>query len=135
MVLAVSLCAAPKLQLEKLSKAEAPDDVCACTSRDGNKPVYFLDAESEHPVVRLDGKKLLLDKGKSTKPAERPRVGDTFFEEFSAGEVTFRFDHTLTFVCAPDDESCEVAKFSSTLTVKSGPVTRVYKNLKSACGC
>ena len=135
MVLSVALSAAPRLQLEKLSTADAPDDVCACIVRDAGKVVFFLDAESDHPVVRLDGKKLALDKGKSTKPADRPKVGDRFFEEYSAGDIAFRLDHTLTFVCPPDDESCEVAKFASTLTVKSGPATRVYKNLKSACGC
>ena len=125
MVLADPHTAEPKLQLDPLSRAEAPDDVCACVTREGSKVVFFLDAESEHPVVRLDGKKLALDKGKSTKPADRPKAGDTFFEEYSAGDVTFRFDHTLTFVCPADDESCEVAKFKSTLTVKNGQESEV----------
>lgn len=133
-VLTVALAAEPKLQLEPLGKGDAPA-TCACTVHDGKKLLFFHDAESEHPIVRLDGKKVSLDKGQDTTPQARPKVGDTFFKEFTAGDVSLRIDHTVTFVCPPEDASCEVAKFKATVTVKKGAATRVYKNLRAACGC
>lgn len=129
-LVATALSASPKLQLATLP---TPDD-CGCAVYDGKKTVFFEPIEAKATIV-LDGKKRELTKGKDTTPEKKPKVGDTFFKEYSGGDVSLRMDHTVTFVCKDSDESCEVAKFKVTVTVTQGDQSRTYKNLKAECGC
>ena len=63
----------------------------------------------------------------------RPRKGATFTEVYRRGALTLTFRNTITFVCPPTDESCEVTRFRGTLHVSDGDRTRVHRT-QGECG-
>lgn len=126
---------AAKLELGKLSREEVPAG-CACGVYGlESEPLVFDADRASRPVLRVDGKLYRLEPTRSNRPKAKPKKGDTFFEEYASGDLKVRLDRTVTFVCAPDDEVCEVTDYLVDVTLEQGGKKRTYRGLKGDCGC
>ena len=123
----------PRLELDKL-----PDpSTCSCTLRNAANEVLLFDEDlsAAHPRISVDGETLTLEQTRDTARKGYPRVGDAFFTEYRVADLTVRIDWVVTYVCAKNDESCEVTLFDATLKLHKGRTTRYFKRLKASCGC
>jgi len=95
----------------------------------------FIQDEGEPAYINLDGKDLKLeeiDSGGSEAVPEK--VGDRSWVAYVAGDVKVRIDRTVTHICDPKDESCEVTYYKAILTV-SRKTQKTTIRMIGLCGC
>jgi hypothetical protein len=86
--------------------------------------IFFSDLENQ-AVMNIDGRDVHLA---PTGPSERPsesKLGGHARSSYQAGGLRVVVRYTVTGVCAPADESCEVTKYRATLTVTRGTAKRM----------
>ena len=95
----------------------------------------FIQDEGEPAYINLDGKGLKLEEVDSGGSEAVPeKVGDRSWVAYAAGAVKVRIDRTVTRVCDPKDESCEVTYYKVILTV-SRKTQRTTIRTIGLCGC
>ena len=102
---------------------------------DSQKFLFLSELGSREGWMNINGKDTKLKLVKTTDNSRRrARVGDRFYEEYSAPGVKVRIDYTTKWVCPPRDESCEVTNYDVTITVTKGKTSKTVK-AKGSCGC
>ncbi len=115
---------------------------CSCsvqTEREAKNPdsqkFLFLSDFGNDAWMNINGKDTKLTRVKSTENDDDDyKVGRRYYEEYSAKGLTVRVEYLTTWVCPPDDEACEVAKYDITITVTKGEESKIVK-ATGVCGC
>ena len=95
----------------------------------------FIQDEGEPAYINLDGKDLKLEEVDSGGSEAVPeKVGDRSWVAYVAGDVKVRIDRTVTRVCDPKDESCEVTYYKAVLTITRKTQEAIVKAI-GLCGC
>jgi hypothetical protein len=95
----------------------------------------FIQDYGEPAYINLGGKDLKLEEVDSGGSEAVPeRVGDRSWVAYVASDVKVRIDRTVTKVCDPKDESCEVTYYKVILTV-SRKTQRTTIRTIGLCGC
>lgn len=84
--------------------------------------------------MNIDGSDTRLSLVRETKPKGGIKVGSRFTSRYASGDVTVDMVRVVTWVCPPRDEGCEIAKYSTTFTVRKGGRTQIVRAVGS-CGC
>lgn len=129
-----------RLSLEQLELDTDFEGGCGCsvgTGRGNNfRTLVFSQLELKAPaLVKVDGSLRQLLWVSSTEKDGRPRVGDRFVKVYSDGELRLTLQHRTTFVCAENDEGCEVTRYRVNATLEKDRQRIVMKNLYGDCGC
>ncbi len=102
---------------------------------DSQKFLFLSELGTNEGWMNINGKDTKLKFVKITQNTRRrAKVGDRFYEEYSALGVKVRIDYTTTWVCPPRDESCEVTNYDVNITVTKGKISKTVK-AKGSCGC
>jgi len=91
----------------------------------------FVQGMDEPAYINLDGKDLKLeevDSGGSEAVIEK--VGDRSWVAYVAGDVKVRIDRTVTRVCDPKDESCEVTNYKAVITITRNAQKAIVKTIE-----
>jgi hypothetical protein len=88
----------------------------------------------EPAYIKVNGKNLKLQPVAASDTNAKERVGKRSWETYTAGGLKIRLDKTVTWVCPPKDEACEVTYYKATLTV-SGKGQTITEHLTGNCGC
>jgi len=115
-------------------------DNCGCSLykniKDEKKRRHiFLSDMSQKAAINIDGKDLtlrLIDDGDG-KNGEL-KVGDRSWEIYNAGNTKVRVDYTVSKLCDPNDEACEVIYYKATITVIRNGIKETLKSI-GYCGC
>jgi len=128
---------APQL---KIGYVEVGIGGCGCSlalnTADIRKGRYVFIQDLDEPAyINLDGKDLKLEEADSGGSEAVPeKVGDRSWVAYVAGDVKVRIDRTVTRVCDPKDESCEVTYYKAILTI-SRKTKRTTIRTIGLCGC
>ena len=115
-------------------------DGCGCSFflnlRDEKRQrAIFLSDLSHYATINLDGKDLILQlTHNSVEKKGDARIGDRSWETYSLGNIKLRIDYTITKLCDPHDEGCEVTYYNATITVTQIGQKVLVKTIGS-CGC
>jgi hypothetical protein len=118
-------------------------DGCSCRfqtaveakKQNSQKYLFLSELGSNEGWMNINGKDTKLKFVKTTQNTRRrARVGDRFYEEYSAPGVKVRIDYVTKWVCPPRDESCEVTNYDVSITVTKGKSSKTIK-AKGSCGC
>ncbi|MBG6079143.1 hypothetical protein [Rubrivivax gelatinosus] len=140
-VLAIQASTYANPQVQPLRDSEI-DYGCGCSFQvprklGPNGPVV-LQWEQDGPAnIRVDGKLHKLKVLALPAPKDqdrRQRVGDKEVFELFGDSVSARAECTVTRICEPEDESCEVTIYKAKLTVRTPGGTRVL-DAWASCGC
>jgi hypothetical protein len=80
-------------------------------------------------AISINGKLSFLTLQKSKQHAQHPpheTVGDSYVDVWQGANATVTLRYRITFICPPDDESCEVTRYEGTMLVTVGKETRLY---------
>lgn len=80
--------------------------------------LIFYSLSDETGYINLNGKELKLQPARASKEKPTEQVGDRSWKMYAAGAVRLRIDFTVTRICDPNDEQCEVTNYSATVTVQ-----------------
>lgn len=94
----------------------------------------YSESMDEPAYINVNGKNLKLQPVASSDTKTKERVGQRSWETFTAKGLKIRLDKTVTWVCPPKDEACEVTYYKATLTV-SGKGQTITETLTGNCGC
>jgi hypothetical protein len=114
-------------------------DGCGCyfsfnKADDKARRLMFFESEQDMGIwINIDGRDTRLRLIRETK-VKRLRLGSRLVSEYSAADVTVNLVKTVTWVCPPRDESCEITKFSAVFTVRKGSRSQIVRAVGS-CGC
>ena len=98
-------------------------------------PVFQAELDLQRPRMYIDGKLVPVTPAKIEPIPLNPKIGDKFTQQFSYNGRTAIFNNTITFVCPPQSESCEVISFDTKLSV-IGPACMANNiEIKGDCGC
>ena len=118
----------------------APADGCGCsfTLRDGTtQPVFARDLDEDGAMIGVNGKAVRLTQvsfSEQRKVQGAISLGDRIRETLKGDGVNVAFEYEVTFVCAKDDEGCEVTEYKGALDVSVGKSHKTFM-VKGACGC
>jgi hypothetical protein len=106
--------------------------------------VYFGDICERRPCamaephagakINLDGKDLELQLAGYSKTKDASKVGARLWTIYTAGDVKVRVDWTVTEVCKPEDEGCEVTRYKAVMTI-TRKTERAIVETVGDCGC
>lgn len=94
----------------------------------------FLSDSGDIVQMNIDGEDIRLKLVKGMKGKGKPRVGNHHSETYIAGQTTVTIDWTVSEVCDPQDESCEVTFYTAVITVNRGGQIEKVK-ARGMCGC
>ena len=126
----------PPIRLTPLPSA----DGCGCTFSVLSAPdqtILSRDLDEDGAVIGVNGKAIRLTRssfGEVHKVQGHITLGDKFNEVLKGDDVTVALEYKATFVCADDDEGCEVTEYLGTLRVSLGKSRQAFK-VAGACGC
>jgi hypothetical protein len=99
-----------------------------------NQRFLFLSEFGGVVQMNIDGQDILLKLVKEPQKEGKLRVGSRHSETYASGQTTIRIDWTVSSLCAPDDEGCEVTWYTAVITVsRNGRTQKV--NGRGLCGC
>ena len=112
---------------------------CGCyfarNKTDLRKRRYIYSESMDGPAyINVNGKNLELQPIASSETNGEEGVGRRSWQTFTAGDLRIRLELTVTWVCPPKDEGCEVTYYKAILTV-SGKGQKITENLTGMCGC
>jgi hypothetical protein len=115
-------------------------DGCGCSLQSPsdhqkhNQRFLFLSDFGDIVQMNIDDVDRRLKLANSTKGKGKPVVGNRHSETYISGETKVKIDWTVSEVCDPQDESCEVTWYSAVITVnRSGRIGKV--TARGMCGC
>ena len=66
---------------------------------------------------------------------DNAKIGDRFNQTFKIEETVLKFENTVSSVCPPDSEGCEVTNFKTNVII-NGPKCKIeIKGIQGDCGC
>jgi hypothetical protein len=96
--------------------------------------IFMSDIGFGNAIMNIKGKTVkIIPLGIDDIP-KNAKVGDKFLQRYHYESIQLIFENTISFVCSPFDEGCEVVKFDSKLTVEDGSNEEVYQ-VQGDCGC
>jgi hypothetical protein len=104
-------------------------------NRKNNERFIFLSDYDGNGLINLDGKdiKLKLRIHKNASGAgDEEKVGSKSMDIFDGPGVTIKVDYIATWVCPPDDESCEITLYDATVTITRRKASKTVK-VKGLC--
>jgi hypothetical protein len=84
----------------------------------------FMSDFNGRAVMNINGHDILFNLVRSTDTRKQPRKGDRSQYWYSAGSISVEVDYTVTGVCPPDDESCEVSDYRATIRITAASARR-----------
>jgi hypothetical protein len=84
----------------------------------------FMSHFNGQAVMNIDGHDLRFKLVRSTDSQKEPRKGDRSRYWYASGSITVEVDYTVTGICPPDDESCEVIYYRAIIHISSGPLKK-----------
>lgn len=136
---ASSIVSAQQGNLVSILRMSSRADGCGCyfsfnKSDDAARRLMFFESEQDMGIwINIDGRDTRLRLTRETK-VKRLRVGSRLVSEYASGDVTVSLVKTVTWVCPPRDDSCEITKFSAVFTVRKGNRAQIVHAVGS-CGC
>jgi hypothetical protein len=117
-------------------------DGCGCyssfTKADSNasRHIFFASGEGngEEALMNINGRDVKLPLVSETNPKGKVKLGSRYTSRYQSGDTTVDVVKIVTWLCPPNDESCEVARFRVTLTIKKGNRSQVVQAV-GECGC
>jgi hypothetical protein len=103
------------------------------SDRYGTDRYIFMSDFNGRAVMNLDGHDIRLMLVRSTESRKQPKIGRHTRFWYSSGLISVEIDYTLTGVCRPDDESCEVFYYNAVIRVQSGLFAKTVR-AKGLCG-
>jgi hypothetical protein len=85
--------------------------------------VFMSDLDGR-AVMNINGHDKRFRLVRSTESNVEPRKRDRSRYWYASGSITVEVDYTVTGVCPPNDESCEVTYYRAVIYVTSGPLKR-----------
>lgn len=120
-------------------KNPAVADGCGCSfyfpadaANDDHR--VFLTDLGNAAWINIDGQDVELGLEGSSEPEGEIKKGDKSIWNYRAGDIRVRIDLTVTGICDPDDEGCEVTNYDATIKVINGSRRQVV-NVAGLCGC
>jgi hypothetical protein len=80
----------------------------------------FMSDYNGRAAMNINGHDTKLTLLRTTESRTQPKKGDRSTYWYASGPTTVEVDYTVTGVCPPDDESCEVSYFHAMIHVTSG---------------
>ncbi|MEO6392162.1 MAG: hypothetical protein ABIP75_09945 [Pyrinomonadaceae bacterium] len=124
-----------------VGRLSASHDGCGCyfsfnrSDYKKSKLIFFASLDNDSDIwMGIDGRDVKLKLVSRVEPKGKERVGSRATEKYSAAGVTVTLVRTVTWVCPPRDESCEVTKYSAVFTVSKGKRKQVVRAV-GECGC
>ena len=123
----------------KVGYVKSADDGCGCSFSYNLTEFWkdkhlFVSPMDEATFINVDGKDVELRLVTQSKENRDEKVGDRSWQTYVAGEIKVRVDYTVTKICDPNDENCEVTYYRAKLTVMRGKQRRVVNGV-ALCGC
>lgn len=84
----------------------------------------FMSDFNGRAVMNINGHDTRFTLVRSTESRKQPRKGDRSSYWYASGSIKVEVDYTVTGVCPPDDESCEVFYYRAMIHVTSGPLRK-----------
>lgn len=115
-------------------------DGCGCSlyfpadATNYHERLVFLTDLGNTAWMNIDGQDVELGLEGSNEPEGESKKGDQSVWNYRAGEIRVRIDLTVTGICDPDDEGCEVTHYDATIKVINGSRRQVVK-VTGLCGC
>jgi hypothetical protein len=117
-----------------------PPETCGCSlqfradyRKHNDRYVFRRDFDGAG-IMNIDGRNVELTVLRDEEFKGDVRVGDRSFQTYRYGDVGVRIDYTVTRICNPKDEGCEVTWYSATITVTQSGSSQRAKVL-GVCGC
>ena len=128
----------PQNKIE-LSYVTNPEIGCGCSFARNKTDLrlrryIYIQGIDDPAYININGKNLELQPVDSSELNGKVKVGTQAWETFTAGDLKIRLDTTVTWVCPPNDESCEVTYYKAKLTV-NGKGQEIKEMLTGHCGC
>lgn len=114
-------------------------DGCGCylsfnKADDKARRLMFFESDQDMGIwINIDGRDTRLRLVRESK-VKRLKLGSRLTSQYAAGDVTVDLVKTVTWVCPPRDEGCEITKYSAVFTVRKGNRTQIVHAVGS-CGC
>jgi hypothetical protein len=98
----------------------------------GNQDVLYERGQSGRVYMNIRGQTVL---GRRLESTERSpmKVGDRFYTLYQFGAAKVRLDSRVTSTCPPTAGSCELMRFTGTLTATDAAATETH-GVNGACG-
>jgi hypothetical protein len=93
----------------------------------------FMSDFNGRAAMNINGHDTRFTLVRSTESRKQPKKGDRSTYWYASGPTTVEVDYTVTGVCPPDDESCEVFYYRAMIHVTSG-VLRKSVAAHGLCG-
>ena len=129
---------APTISILRPSK---PPDGCGCNlqfptdyRKHNDRYVFLSDLVDSTGKMNIDGRNVELTMLRDEETKGNMRVGDRFFQTYGLENLRVRIDYTVTRICNPSDEGCEVTWYSAAITVTRGGSSQRARVL-GVCGC
>lgn len=113
---------------------------CGCGYWLATKPTLKPLLQTEYfdfkkSYMYINGELVLMEPVKVEKMPMNPKVGDKFSQHYKFGDTEIVFNNTISFVCTPSGENCEVTSFNTTATISKLKCKIEVKKLTGDCGC
>jgi hypothetical protein len=84
----------------------------------------FVSDFNGHAAMNINGHDIRFTLVRSTESRKQPKKGDRSTFWYASCPIAVKVDYTVTGVCPPDDESCEVFYYRAMIHVTSGPLRK-----------
>lgn len=89
----------------------------------------------EEAAINLNGEDLTLPlTNRSLEKKGNPRIRDRSWEVYTLGNTKLRIDYTISKLCDPNDEGCEVTYYRATINLTKGAQKTIVR-ATGLCGC
>jgi hypothetical protein len=130
----------------KIGDLKDPDDRvmgCSCAVQrateakdpDSQKFLFLSETGTTEAWMNINGADTKLKLVKTTvNDRSESGLGSRFYDEYTTAGFRIRLDHKTIWVCPPEDEECEHAKYETTITVTRGKAAQTLKAIMT-CAC
>ena len=98
-------------------------------------PVLQSDIGYKNPHMFIDGKLVEVVPQAIEDIPLKPNIGDTFLQTFRYETTKITFNNTISFVCPPASEGCEVLRFETKLSISNMQCKSPTHEITGDCGC
>lgn len=142
----IFLAAATVSAQVKIGNLKNPNDRvmgCSCAVQrtteskdpDSQKFLFLSETGTTEAWMNINGRDTKLKLVKTTvNDAGDLGLGSRYYEEYAAPGIKIRLDHQVIWVCPPEDEGCEHAKYNTTITVRKGMASQKVRAVMT-CEC
>ena len=95
--------------------------------------IFYRD-DDDQAWINVDGQDIRLKLESSMEDEGEEKVGKQSTYHYLAQDLRVRVDYTITRLCDPDDEACEVTWYDATITVIKDQRKQMVK-VTGTCGC